>query len=89
MNLTSWLGSKPAKIDPDHSLEVLLLELVRFGEVRVSSWDDNTWWAVIDVRCSVSGAVLHVKSESRVHQTPTAAAAQLLKRVREATGIKA
>lgn len=86
----NWLSKqKPAPVDVEHGLEVLLLELLQFGTVTVSSWDDGTWWATIDIGTKVKGAELKCKSEARVHRTPTAAAAQLLERVRAATGLKA
>lgn len=85
----NWLSkSTPEKIDACHGLEVLLLELVRFGETVVQSWDDGTWWATIKITTNVNGTTLKCQSEARLHRTPTAAAAQLLERVRQATGIK-
>lgn len=85
----NWLSKvQPTAAIPDMALEVLLLELLQFGSVTVNSWDDGTWWATIEIGTKVEGAQLKCKSESRVHRTPTAAVAQLLERVRQATGIK-
>lgn len=86
----NWLSKRnPEPVAVDNGLEALLLELLQFGEVTVNSWDDGTWWANIRIGTRVDGAELKCKSDSRVHRTPTAAAAQLLERVRQATGIKA
>ena len=68
------------------SMNDRLVALRKFGKTRISSFDDGSWYAQVDVHVTTLGASLEIKSDYDC-KTPEQALTQLEDRVRLATSL--
>lgn len=74
-----------------HSLESVLAELARYGEVMLTcgtpaksdALRKPVWWCKVDLFVTGTGMTAAVRSDMNVHETPLAAAAECASRLVE------